>query len=751
MFNNTFHPKYPYDNVVILIQNTNELEEAKPIIERYVNFSNYLNIKGNLESSNIPQYIRICNSSSEVGTLDIRHGSLNYYKSTDFDYNHEKLFTINDLRNNLLEHIINNGVSNIPNYKPRTIIKKLDEAENTNFYLRYAPEVPPILTPLEQKEQFKIGDIVFVRPDAFEYYYDVDVDEMECFLGKKIKIEKIQTVHEQYGYRYEDSLDTLGKDIKTDDFMITGIPLEDDCEGIWVWYYRCLFNPKDLMKPSYKPKNIKKDINEKLNEMLYTELSILPYFRKYNSFILKSTAKKEDDEYDKVIDILISIFELDIEINAKGHRSNMYEYGIGHDFYFVIYLNDNGEFRRAWDFMTSFESNKIRHNHSYSKIYTLDEINTKHKVLQILNNAGSPTYEPKKFKRVLESADILNIKKNGKNITIDHTQKDAIPFAINENKLMIGEPGTTHVYFWKDEAENAFRNDYYISPKNYEKEFGKIAPPLIPINEIEEYFDMDFKDYFDDLYSEEFMERLEDLHYMGRLWLDSKVIAFWDYPETNEKLHSLICDLEKRLNINIWNNGWSIPIWDDNKEKLIKLEEFEKSLNPSEEDWREHIKSPLLKTKKVIPNFGSSSPTYKDKRIWQMASMTDESVSLLKESSFFDDNNQLNKYMIENKDYPKYMIGDKVIYNDDEDFTKYNIFYNQDKASYYEDTFKFIEENKNKTFVIKAKFKGDLGDIWPWWSEVYVLNGDPNNSMYLLDVQLKGLPNYQPRIIRREI
>jgi hypothetical protein len=47
--------------------------------------------------------------------------------------------------------------------------------------------------------------------------------------------------------------------------------------------------------------------------------------------------------------------------------------------------------------------------------------------------------------------------------------------------------------------------------------------------------------------------------YPGRLWLNSKLMSFWTYPD--EKLFkSMILFLEKNLNIKIFKNGWQLEV-----------------------------------------------------------------------------------------------------------------------------------------------------------------------------------------------
>jgi hypothetical protein len=47
--------------------------------------------------------------------------------------------------------------------------------------------------------------------------------------------------------------------------------------------------------------------------------------------------------------------------------------------------------------------------------------------------------------------------------------------------------------------------------------------------------------------------------YPGRIWTESKIIAFWVYPN-NELFKSIIEKLEDELNLKIFNNGWRIEI-----------------------------------------------------------------------------------------------------------------------------------------------------------------------------------------------
>ena len=53
--------------------------------------------------------------------------------------------------------------------------------------------------------------------------------------------------------------------------------------------------------------------------------------------------------------------------------------------------------------------------------------------------------------------------------------------------------------------------------------------------------------------------------YDGRLWLNHKVISFWNYPENKTILFKILSDLEKKLNVDIINNNYRIETFIDNK------------------------------------------------------------------------------------------------------------------------------------------------------------------------------------------
>jgi len=127
-----------------------------------------------------------------------------------------------------------------------------------------------------------------------------------------------------------------------------------------------------------------------------------------------------------------------------------------------------------------------------------------------------------------------------------------------------------------------------------------------------------------------------NLKYAGRAWLKDRVISFWEYPKSKEELYNILSDLEeefRRKFKKFWSinpKNWYIEIvdkrlegenfpeyfqeWKDAEDAiLIPVKDYKGSGEWSEKKkGEEHVKSPLLKTKKEVPyGFGSKSSKYK--------------------------------------------------------------------------------------------------------------------------------------------
>lgn len=146
----------------------------------------------------------------------------------------------------------------------------------------------------------------------------------------------------------------------------------------------------------------------------------------------------------------------------------------------------------------------------------------------------------------------------------------------------------------------------------------------------------------------------KDFHYSGRIWIKEKIISFWDYPETHKALYDVLTDIEhefyKRFKqpLTINPNEWYIEIidkrlegenygdffrdWSDAEDAiLIPVKDYRGSGEWSEEKKEaEHIKSPLLKTKKTSAGYGSKNPKYKP-LAWRQAMYQENLVPSFKD------------------------------------------------------------------------------------------------------------------------
>jgi hypothetical protein len=122
-------------------------------------------------------------------------------------------------------------------------------------------------------------------------------------------------------------------------------------------------------------------------------------------------------------------------------------------------------------------------------------------------------------------------------------------------------------------------------------------------------------------------ESMPHIKFSGRLWLDSKIISFWSYPD--EKLFiELIKKLEYELKIKIFYNNWKIQIFNKdgiiqktNKpddaylthkgiKQLIPIEEYVSSDALPEEEKAMHLMNWKEKEKLKPNGFGSNKTAW---------------------------------------------------------------------------------------------------------------------------------------------
>jgi hypothetical protein len=131
--------------------------------------------------------------------------------------------------------------------------------------------------------------------------------------------------------------------------------------------------------------------------------------------------------------------------------------------------------------------------------------------------------------------------------------------------------------------------------------------------------------------------------YPGRLFMDPKVITFWNYPSPKELKH-IIKIISKKNKLDF--SDWKIEIYpdvpigkrslsyayedrDENEQLLpsqvIPIGEYEQSMNPPEEEYQRHIDQPIIGKKPVKSGYGSKNPKYQSNRAWDMANLQHES------------------------------------------------------------------------------------------------------------------------------
>lgn len=232
--------------ITILIRDLDDFELVHGLMKEN-GYTIYDGIRECIRESNEPINIFINLETGEI-TQSIL-SSNNWTKSPIYDGVWERILTTKDLP--YIKRILEAGriIPEAPSYTPKRTIRKLDEA----VLLDYLPTVPPILTQHQQRQQYKKGDVVYIRPDAFDYFYDVNPD-MEKWLGKSGKITDIILVEDIY-----DVYDDRGKGMRYDDLLLT-LKLPYD-RNTYFWFYRCLVN-LEFAKPSYKPRKVDRSIEE---------------------------------------------------------------------------------------------------------------------------------------------------------------------------------------------------------------------------------------------------------------------------------------------------------------------------------------------------------------------------------------------------------------------------------------------------------------------------------------------------------
>ena len=92
----------------------------------------------------------------------------------------------------------------------------------------------------------------------------------------------------------------------------------------------------------------------------------------------------------------------------------------------------------------------------------------------------------------------------------------------------------------------------------------------------------------------------EDMKYRGRLWLESKVMSFWDYPTTKKIFNKILEDLQEAFNakhpggLNFTEDEWYIECGGTMLlQDFLLLDDIE--VEDNDEEWQEHLKKAKAK------------------------------------------------------------------------------------------------------------------------------------------------------------
>lgn len=124
IFEGQFHDDYPYETIVLQLNNVYDLEILKKYTTNTLNIifeeDDYINLKNQLNNNN-KKYFRFIYGDK----LSYKYGSLSNININLDKHEFEKIYTVNDLLNDLIQKImIKGGYENPPNYNSRMKIKR---------------------------------------------------------------------------------------------------------------------------------------------------------------------------------------------------------------------------------------------------------------------------------------------------------------------------------------------------------------------------------------------------------------------------------------------------------------------------------------------------------------------------------------------------------------------------------------------------------------------------------------------------
>lgn len=282
------HENYPYDSFIIKMNNIDELNEISNILNdkydvyisgyMYELSKNYFNINDNKKSL----FLRLYFIGNKL-TYEINHFDL----IDEYGWSYEKIFTINDLKNDTLDRILFMGKSN-PDYnknqKPKRLLESITDYD----------------IPIElQRKLFKVGNKVKIKKNAKKFFNDI-ADPMIDMLGNTYEIFRVNTLIDEY--RCSTSEIIPNYDTSNDDDVVVMLKNEENY-STYRWYYKCLIPVNN--NPNYEPKGkiIRENMITTLNEYILLErssLSVLGVPKEVMKPIQRDLAISPDAKWDKI-------------------------------------------------------------------------------------------------------------------------------------------------------------------------------------------------------------------------------------------------------------------------------------------------------------------------------------------------------------------------------------------------------------------------------------------------------------------
>lgn len=178
--------------------------------------------------------------------------------------------------------------------------------------------------------------------------------------------------------------------------------------------------------------------------------------------------------------------------------------------------------------------------------------------------------------------------------------------------------------------------------------------------------------------------------YPGRVWLNSKIMSFWVYP--NEILFKdIIKNLEEKLNIKMFNNGWRIEIIENENGKITK------DIKPGDDYYYVSQSSTITNIISLDEYSGSEDVSEKDKIMHLMNWKEKELAKQFGKIHFKGFGSDKTAW-----DQPRNIRYRQAIYQEKfiTSFEKYNLIKESPDEIYFKDDTIGWGDGKNKPFYI---------------------------------------------------